>query len=46
MPDNIAYLNLGLGVVFGLLGLYITILRWRFRKAHQQRQAIKESIEP
>jgi Na+-transporting methylmalonyl-CoA/oxaloacetate decarboxylase gamma subunit len=42
MPDNVFYLNLGLGVVFGFLSLYLLLLVWRFRSAYQQREMIQQ----
>ena len=41
MPDNVAYLNLGLLVVVGLAGSYVLLLVLRFRSAYQNRQIIQ-----
>jgi len=41
MPDNVAYLNLGLLVVLGFTGSYILLLALRFRSAYRERQAIQ-----
>lgn len=43
-PDTINYLYLGLGVVFGVLGLYVTSLWARFR-GERKTLATLEQIE-
>jgi HAMP domain-containing protein len=45
MPDNVAYLNLGLLVVMGLTTAYVVLLIMRFRSAYRQRKMIQNFRE-
>jgi hypothetical protein len=41
MPDNAAYLLLGLVVAVGLMGLYVLLLALRLRAARRERRMIE-----
>ena len=41
MPDNIAYLQLGLAVVMGFMGVYVMSLALRFRQVYRDKDLIQ-----
>lgn len=42
IPDNAAYLILGLVILFGLLGGWITSIVWRFRNLRQNMKLLHD----
>lgn len=45
MPENSAYLYLGLVVVIGFVGLYVLLLGLRFHSARRERELIEQMKE-